>query len=41
MSDEWEGTTESRPEPERDQTPPGTEWPDSNLSIESTDTTEW
>jgi hypothetical protein len=44
MGDEWEESTESRPDPEVDQTPPGTECPDANLSInsaESTDTPAW
>jgi hypothetical protein len=30
MSDEWNVTVEPLPEPEKDQSPPGTEWPDPN-----------
>jgi hypothetical protein len=40
MSDEWKATSEPIPEPETDQAPPGTDWPDPNRVTDADDGTK-
>jgi hypothetical protein len=40
MSDERQETTRPAPEPEKEQTPPGTEWPDPNRVTDADDGTK-